>query len=566
MPGNVKARLLELVEAAPEWHPADEPPVETLPEATEAEKDARAARRRKSRDDDSSSSPDDTGGGRGLQRLWPLVEELPLICDTTGKPYVVLGGRRLEALEPRNGNLHGSLSWLYFETTNRTKGIAKEAVSQTIHLLAAKARAEAPRVPLWNRVAEHEGAFYYDLKNGRTVEITPDGWRVVSEPPVYWREFDHSLPQPDPVKGGCPFKILDFVNVAPEHRLLFVVSVISALVPRIPRAVMNFQGCQGSGKSSACRVVKMVVDPSIATVTPLPATEEELGLIIHRHHVVAAGENASGLPDRMSDFIAAAVTGCAFERRALFTNSDAVIFPASFPLFIFSAIVQIIKRADLGERTVTYRLEMIDPTNRREEGELWQAFEKSLPGILGGMMEALSRAMAIFPAVKLSRLPRLADWGRWSYCIAEALGGRGAEFLRAYADNAAMQTADLHETDTLLAAIVQRMDTAGELDGNFREVLSILHEIAQPAKNDRSFPSSARSFRGHLERLRVPLLDMGITFTIRDGRTNRGRIVTFAKSNKGPESAAWGAVNQDTAQPAEVFDLEFTDDELSHEG
>lgn len=562
MPGNVKARLLELVEAAPEWHPADEPPVETLPEATEAEKDARAARCRKSRDDDSSSSSDDTGGGRGLQRIWPMVENWPLVCDQSGKPYLVCDNRRLEATEPRNGTLVSILLWLHFQATG--KGVAKEAISQTIHLLAAKARAEAPRVPLWNRTAEHGENIYCDLKNGRAGEITPEGWRIVAEPPVYWYDFNHQLPHPDPVPGGDPFRLLNFVNVTEEQRLLFVVAVISAFLPRISHPAFNFTGAQGSGKSSASRIVKQTVDPSAASLLTMPAKPEDLDLLLFRHHVVPL-DNLSGLPDSVSDRLCNVISGAVLEKRSLFTDSDTTLLPCS-PVVVFNGITQLVRRPDLADRTITITLERIDPANRREEREMWEEFDRELPGILGGIFDTISRAMAIFPTVKLRNLPRMADFCRWGYSVAEALGGRGAEFLRAYADNSAMQTADLHETDTLLAAIMQRMDAAGELDGNFREVLSILHEIAQPAKNDRSFPSSARSFRGHLERLRVPLLDMGITFSIRDGRTNRGRIVTFAKSNKGPESAAWGTVNQATAPPAEVFDLEFTDDELSHEG
>lgn len=562
MSGNVKARLLELVEAAPEWHPSETSPVETFPEATEAEKDARDARRRRSRDDDSSSSPDDTGGGRGLQRLWPLVEDLPLICDTTGKPYLVLDGRRLEALEPRNGNLVSSLLWLHFQTTG--KGVAKEAVSQTIHLLSAKARAEAPRVPFWNRNAECEGYYFTDLKNGRSVRKTPGQWEIVTDAPVCWYDFNHQLPHPDPVPGGDPFRLLTFVNVTEEQRLLFVVAVISAFIPRISHPALNFTGAQGSGKSSASRIVKQTVDPSAASLLTMPAKPEDLDLLLFRHHVVPL-DNLSGLPDAISDRLCNVISGAVLEKRSLFTDSDTTLLPCS-PVVVFNGITQLVRRPDLADRTITITLERIDPANRREEREMWEEFEKELPGILGGIFDAISRAMAIFPTVKLRNLPRMADFCRHGFAIAEALGGRGEEFLRAYADNAAMQTADLHETDTLLAAIVQRMDTAGELEGNFREVLSILHEIAQPAKNDRSFPSSARSFRGHLERLRVPLLDMGITFTIRDGRTNRGRIVTFAKSHKGPESAAWGAVNQEPAPFAEVEDLEFSDDELSHEG
>jgi hypothetical protein len=63
------------------------------------------------------------------------------------------------------------------------------------------------------RVAEHDGRIYLDLaaERWRAVEIGPDGWQVVSCPPVRFRRAAGLLPLP--IRGGSLEALNSFFNL-----------------------------------------------------------------------------------------------------------------------------------------------------------------------------------------------------------------------------------------------------------------------------------------------------------------------------------------------------------------
>jgi len=115
------------------------------------------------------------------------------------------------------------------------------------------------------------------------------------------------------------------------------------------------------------------------------------------------------------------------------------------------------------------------------------------------------------------------------------------QFLDDYENNTSMQTGELIERDSFFAAIVEAMDDGkGQpLTGSFNEVLLVLKEYAAPGesasgypglKGDRTFPT-ARGFRSHIERIRIPLEDMSIIFKIDNRRTGKGKaFITIIKT------------------------------------
>jgi hypothetical protein len=67
------------------------------------------------------------------------------------------------------------------------------------------------------RIAEHDGHIYLDLadKTWRSVDVGPDGWRAVEEPPVRSRRPAGSLPLPIP-QLGTPFGRLNLLTTGPH--------------------------------------------------------------------------------------------------------------------------------------------------------------------------------------------------------------------------------------------------------------------------------------------------------------------------------------------------------------
>lgn len=548
-PGNDKVRFLELAGAAVPWEPSA-PSVEVV-----------QGRRKKSRDHNPSASPDELQGGRGAERLIPLLDDFPLYLDDSGCGFLFHNGR-LYPLDSKNRELVEELSFLYWTITG--KALTKDAAGATITYYSAKARRDGEALELFNRIGERSGGFYYDLMNGRVVELLPESWRIIPAP-VMFRTFNHQQPQPDPLPGGDPWRLFDFVRVPEENRLLVLVAVITCFIPRINHPALAISGPQGSGKSFAQSVIKQIVDPSSMILSMMPRKVEELPLLLSRNHMTAI-DNQSSFTGEIADLLCAAITGGVLEKRVLHTDSDmlAVKVPG---VITYSAITSVSDRPDLHERTVRIVLDRIPPQERRTERVIWKEFSAALPSILGGAFDLIVKAMRIHPEVedRLHELPRMADFATWGYAIAEALGGRGNEFLQAYTGNASMATADLLEHNTFFSAIVQGMERPeGVKPGTFAEVLFELRKIVDPEgeKNnfksldkDHSFPKAPQGFRGKLERLKIPLEDLGISYVIAENRTNKGRMLcNFFKRSDGPAPVQTAPVLDDLVfDDSEVF-------------
>lgn len=491
-------------------------------------------------------------GGRGIERLLPMLEADPLYyCTDDGTSHILRRGR-LCLLSSKNQELIEDLRLDGLELTG--KAPARETVITAIDLLCARARRDGHRVELFNRVGERGGLFYYDMGDGRAVEVSPGAntWRI-TDAPVMFRRMRHQKAQATPKPHGDPARILEFCNLPPEQRLLAVVTFITCFVPRIFHPAIHISGCQGSGKSLFSSVWKTAIDPSSVLLSTMPRKPEDLDLLLVRYYGLAL-DNLSALSGDTCDRLCSFITGGTIEKRTLHTDLETTILRANSVIF-YSSIGSLHSRPDLTERTIVFELGRIPDEKRMPEAEIREKFWTVLPEILGGTFNMLSRAMDIFPHLELERLPRMADFAKWGYAIAEAMGGRGDEFLRDYAATTLIQSGSLLERDTLFASIVQAMDDPafGELNGSFHEVLLTLMEVAAPgeAKNgyrmlekDRTFPS-ARGFRKHLERIRMPLEGMGIGFEIDDRRTSRGKaFVTFYK--KAPDSETPAPENKPT--------------------
>ena len=91
--------------------------------------------------------------------------------------------------------------WLrrcYYQATGAAASSA--AIAAALDLLEARAQFDAPERAVSLRMAEYAGRVYLDLsdEDWRSVEISPDGWRVLGCPPVRFRRSPGMLPSPVP--------------------------------------------------------------------------------------------------------------------------------------------------------------------------------------------------------------------------------------------------------------------------------------------------------------------------------------------------------------------------------
>jgi hypothetical protein len=318
------------------------------------------------------------------------------------------------------------------------------------------------------------------------------------------------------MKGGDIQRIFEFVSVASEDdRTLLLVWLTACFIPDFPHPIPILYGPQGSGKSSFFRRLRRIIDPSTVPTLTMPRELNELVQQLS-HHYAPMYDNITDLSQWQSDTLCRAVTGEGFTKRALYTDDEDVIYHFQRVLGL-NGINVVATKPDLLDRAILIGLERIAPDERRTEEELDTAFVAALPEILGGVFDALVGALKIRPSVKLSRLPRMADFALWGCAIAQALGYEDGHFLRAYFANISAQNDEVLAGDAVASAVVGFMNGRSETwNGTATELLSELEAVALRLKLDvkgRSWPKAPNVLTRRVNAIKSNLQDAGIFYT-----------------------------------------------------
>ena len=428
-------------------------------------------------------------------------------------------------------------SMLLFQETK--KAANAETIRQVADLLEAKAMAEGQeQIPLSVRVAAKEDVFYYDLtgKEFQIVEVTPEGWRVTNQKHPIFRRYTHQNEQVLPQNPGDVRRILKHINLKENHTL-FLCWLVSCFVPDIPHTTLILFGEKGSAKSTASGFLKSIIDPSQLETLSMPHDMKSLAISLQQHWFLPF-DNLSLVNQETSDMLCKAITGGGIQQRKLFSDADDYIF--TFKRCIcMNGINNVVRRADLLDRSLLMELQRIPDTQRKEEAVVKAEFQQDLPYILGGVFDTLAKAMAIFPNVKLNRLPRMADFARWGYAIGEALGGLGNAFLQEYEINRELQNREAISSDVVATLLLAFMEDRQEWKGRISELQIELIQIAPEhgiSTKSQDFPSQPNVLARRLNGIQSNLEAAGITFRKRS--TMAGTVITL-QNNKLPPLASY---------------------------
>lgn len=372
--------------------------------------------------------------------------------------------------------------------------------------------AESPARELQVRTAWHKESLYYDLGNGSAVQIQKDQWDIVDRPPSVFRQYSHQKPQVAPAKGGDIWQLLKSVNLRHSaDQLLLLVYFVVALLPDIARPVIVIAGGQGAAKTTLLRLVKWLLDPSrLRTLTP-PANVPEWVQQASHHYAVCL-DNLSTMPAWLSDALCRACTGEAFSKRALYTNDEDILYEFRRVVGL-SGVNLVMDRPDLLDRSIIFTLDRVPDDERRDETTFWAEFEEALPGILGAMFEALSKAMTIREtSPRPSNMPRLADFYLWGLAVTEALGLPPEQFQAAFQANVDRQNEEAVAASPIALCIHDFMKDRENWSGFASELYSELSEIAEELRLDRDtrFPRGANWLWRRINEVRGNLAAEGI--------------------------------------------------------
>ena len=462
----------------------------------------------------------------------------------------------LEVMRCRSSGFRNWMAYMLYTAEGKAPGT--ETINAALNIVEAVALYDGDQIELFNRVAIHDGDFWLDLsdKRCRAVRVTAEGWEIVDSPPILFARHSHQAPQVDPKSGGNLDLIFDFIPIKdPDTRLLLKIWIVSCLVPDIPHPIPVLHGPQGSGKTSTARLLRRLVDPSSLAALSLPRNQAELAQILSHHYLVPF-DNIDTLQAWQSDALCRGCTGEGISKRQLYTDDEDVIY--SFRRCIVVNGINIsATRADLLDRSILIGLERIPNNERRDEEGLESAFTQARPQILGGMLDALVKAIELKPSVELTDKPRMADFARWGCAISEALGGSSEDFVHAYQGNIEEQNAEVLDGHPVAAAVIALMDKQDPWEGRPTDLLQGLLELANAEgidANARSWPKAANALTRRLNEVKTNLQDAGIHIT---HRKSGPRTITIRKE---PENTVQTVQTVHDQNKQQDTDGRFTDD------
>jgi hypothetical protein len=320
--------------------------------------------------------------------------------------------------------------------------------------------------------------------------------------------------------------------------VLVVAWALAVLCHHGPYPVLMLSGEQGSAKSTFSAVLRALLDPNTAPLRALPREDRDLFIAASNGHVLAF-DNVSGLPAWISDTLCRLATGGGFAVRQLYTDQDEVLFDAARPV-ILNGIEDIVTRPDLADRAVFLTLEPIPEERRRPEQELWAAFTKERPRILGVLLDAVVQGLRMLPQTRLDKLPRMADFALWATACETALWAPGT-FWSAYWGNREEAVEGVIDADAVATAVCTIMMGRTEWTGTASELLVIFGEaVGETQRKAKTWPDSPRALAGRLRRAAAFLRKVGIEVAFkREGRARSRTIcISSAAENTGRRSSA----------------------------
>jgi hypothetical protein len=334
---------------------------------------------------------------------------------------------------------------------------------------------------------------------------------------------------PEPVRGGSLAELWTFLNVRTKDRPLVLGWMMAALRPRGPYPLLCLHGEQGSGKSTAARIMRSLIDPNTAPVRAEPGNTRDLAIAGNNGWVIAL-DNISWLPPWLSDALCRLSTGGGFSTRTLYENDQETIFEGQRPT-ILNGIEELATQPDLLDRSLLVTLPTIPEYRRRTEAEYWVAWDKALPRILGALLDAVSAGLHNLPTVKLNKLPRMADFAQWVVACEPSLGVEPEAFLRTYESNRSVANELALEASPIVAPLRQLLD--GDEDGQWSGTPSKLLEaltglVAKQVSRSKEWPKKPHVLSGKLRRLSPNLRKAGLT--IQFGHDGRARQISITRT------------------------------------
>jgi hypothetical protein len=453
---------------------------------------------------------------------YALEDVQELFVDQHGAPHALIDGEPV----PLTSRCYSWLRRLMWEEEGRS--VSGEYLKMAAGTLSAHAEFSGASRELYTRAAWHEGILYYELRSDKVVRVGAGGWTFDANPPVLFRRYVNLKALPDPQAGGSLDVLDELANLKSERdRRLFKAYLVTLLLEHVGRPIFNASGAMGSGKTTIQRLIKRLLDPT-APETVRFDPRDFLQKAMHAYVVMLDNQNT--IPEWAADILCRLVTGEADSKRRLYTDDEDYIIELRRAVLLNGINVPT-DRGDVLDRSLVVELERIPDAERKTEEDLWERFEEEHSKLLGVLFDILSKAIALKPSIKLSRRPRLADWGEYAATVYEVLGWGAETFLKDWDDVARTQNQATLDGSPVAQAIIKFMEDKEEYNATSSEMHSKLKVVAAQlgvdVERDKAWPKSARWLWRRIKEVLPLLVAAGIEAS--RGRDESAKQITLRK-------------------------------------
>lgn len=397
-------------------------------------------------------------------------------------------------------------------------GVPETTMKSALATLAAAGINDGDEIEVHVRAARCDDGYLIDLadEQWQAIHVTPQGWRVVNESPVYFTRTPSMRPLPMPVPIGLTHGdvglLWQHTNIPAHSRVMVLTWLLDCFRPDTPFPVLELVGEQGSAKSTTQSVLRSLVDPNKVMLRGRPKTVEDVFVAAANNWLVSY-ENLSGLTPEQQDAFCTLATGGGFASRQLYTNGEEHVMETKRPV-VLNGIAVVATRPDLIDRVIHVDLPTIAAEARRDDADTHSGWERDQATVFAGLLDLFSVALSILPTVKLTHKQRMADYERLGEAVARALGFTPGEFQQQYAElvragidralesNAVAQALDKYLAERVLP--INWQGTAGQL-------YDLLNTHSIPDRS--SWPRSPKGLSDQLRRIAPAYRAKGIDIT-----------------------------------------------------
>ncbi len=505
---NVAARTREL---SPEYKAAVK--LGCLPEEqAKREQFGEQKGKRKAANDDNTDHQ--TGSVSAATTLVEMAQEMyEFGVSTTGETYAIpkTGPKLVALLRGSRTSLRGQLASKYFRDYRRAA--SQQALADSMLVIDGFAQ-EAKAEELHLRTASHNGELWLDIADltGRAIRITAQGWSIEDHPPMLFKRTVLNGALPEPTRDGSLEYLWEILNVSKNDRPLVAAWLVACYFPDIPHCVLALFGEQGSGKTTAGKMIVSAIDPG-PVPTRKPPRDSESWVTAASGSWVVGLDNLSDVSPWLSDSICRAVTGDGDVRRKLYTDGEHSVF-AFRRCICLNGIDLGATRGDLSERMLPISLDRIPEDKRLAEDEIWPKWEQQNGKILGAILDLTTQVLKLLPSVELMSKPRMADFAKILWAVDRVLGTKGFDH---YQRKLASLAADSLTGDAFTLMVSEmKLPFAGTSAGLLRQLTA--------DKPPRGWPRDARRVTTLLKRAGPALVKSGWEVTNDSGHNESGVI------------------------------------------